>query len=266
MTNIFQNFLLTKENKKNQRKKKVHWLSNLSVEFTKAVEDWDENLQNELFGRISKELRYYFSSNIKVWNYDLIYPWYADEFFSELEFQLLRRLSNYDDKGKLVETRGNKMWNNGKNEWKEKKYNIGSLLISLSRYVHENVIYKFIDKSIPIKELRKQMKKWNLYTSQENCSGLMFTDFWNNQQISENLISGTTVNDVSKQIEYKTIYEVILKFVNNINPKTKLFKNISKDDFVKEIEENSFSKASKSILRQLHKNKEFSEELKLYLH
>ena len=120
MTNIFQNFLLTKENKKNNKKKKVHWLSKLSIEFTKAVEDWDENLQNELFGRISKELRYYFSSNIKVWNYDLIYPWYADEFFSELEFQLLRRLSNYDDKGQLVETRGNKMWNNGKNEWKEK--------------------------------------------------------------------------------------------------------------------------------------------------
>lgn len=253
--NIYKSKAFTLNDIDKTKKKKISD-QELIMKYNEARKEGNKQLEDYYFSELEKTIYKLLSKGIKVANYDMLYPWYSEDFFAEMKFQLLRRISDYESWLRLDFEKWkpwNRLWNNGKNEEKEKKFNLKSLIIALGKYVHEELIYKYNDKSISRKEMRKSFKDW---TFKWLSNSLTKTNWAMHNSIEReySLIDSEDVSLVCNSVdsiqnsninENYYLYDFLLDFLKKNDfsrtQKSIIFNKVSREQMISELEENHLS-------------------------
>lgn len=247
--NLFEKFSRFDKQQKRVKKNKYDWdlLEKLIDKFQLARDINDLQLQDYYYWEISKIVHGFLMNNhILKYNWWNIYPDYDKDFFWMFDYQFLRRISDYWQELK-------KNWEISKKQIhkiEEQKKNYYSMIICLSKYVHENLIYWYTEKKFSFLDVRSMMKK---KSNIENIS--MHYGEW-----SENLADYQTKyqeNTVSNKVNSNYImWEVVNhleQFLSTISKTdhSQLFKTFSKDALMWELETGVFSTSWKRVLKRI---------------
>ena len=256
--NVFSNLKLkTLEEQKTKKKSNKQREQELILAFNEARKEGNKQLESYYFEELTKIVDKTFNTGMRISNYDALYPGYSQEFFSELHFQLLRRISDYEDGLNEMSTK-KKPWNKLGSNWKDKeekdkKFNIKSMAIALGKYVHEELIYKYNDKTVSRKEMRWQFRDGSfvgmnnsLYTNISNASG----------DEKENLLSdignvwatygvGDSSLDNLKMNNNIMLYDFLIQYIEkkkfSLTEDRTIFSTMSKSNILDELKNNHMS-------------------------
>lgn len=248
--NLFsEKFLSFKTQQKDNKKLSHNWqeLDKLINNFQLARETNDLQLQDYYYWEIQKITHNFLMQNhIYKYNWGYIYPDYDKDFFWMFDYQFLRRISDYGVSFNKDGTLSKKQIKTEKGQTK----NYMALIICLSKYVHENLIYWHTEKKFTFLDMRKMMRHHKNIADismhyWEWSEGL--ADYQQNYQVDQvatNVNSQYILDKLAAQLE--TTLNNISKTDNSI-----LFKTFSKEALFEELATGEITNSWKKILRRI---------------
>ena len=215
--------------------------------FQLARETNDLQLQDYYYWEIQKITHSFLMQNhIYKYNWSFIYPDYDDDFFWMFDYQFLRRIADYGASYNKDGTLSKKQIHTLKGKTK----NYMALIICLSKYVHENLIYWYTEKKFKFLDMRKMMKNhinigdiaMHYWEWTENLSD--FQPKYQDNQVA---------NSVNSQYIMEKLLNHLKSTLNNISKTDNfiLFKTFSKEALFEELEAGEITNSWKKLLRRI---------------